>query len=101
MSTAAVTIGTSRIELTQGDITQQELEAIANAANSRLAGGGGVVPPPAGVRCDSGAAIPFPDNSHVAPAFNPHPFTVTRLGRGNETMKIGYHMFDFHGKISA
>lgn len=28
--------------LIQGDITQQELEAIANAANSRLAGGGGV-----------------------------------------------------------
>lgn len=30
------------IELVQGDITQQETEAIANAANSRLAGGGGV-----------------------------------------------------------
>ncbi|MBI1977514.1 MAG: O-acetyl-ADP-ribose deacetylase [Candidatus Omnitrophica bacterium] len=30
------------IEFVQGDITQQETEAIANAANSRLAGGGGV-----------------------------------------------------------
>ena len=42
MSASVVTIGTSRIELVQGDITQQELEAIGNAANSRLAGGGGV-----------------------------------------------------------
>ena len=33
---------TDRIELIQGDITQQELEAIGNAANSKLAGGGGV-----------------------------------------------------------
>ncbi|MDP3723954.1 MAG: O-acetyl-ADP-ribose deacetylase [Candidatus Omnitrophota bacterium] len=33
---------TDRIELVQGDITQQETEAIGNAANSRLAGGGGV-----------------------------------------------------------
>ena len=42
MSTVVLTIGTSKIELTQGDITHQELEAIANAANSKLAGGGGV-----------------------------------------------------------
>lgn len=33
---------TGRIELVQGDITQQDTEAIANAANTRLAGGGGV-----------------------------------------------------------
>ncbi|MBI4354027.1 MAG: O-acetyl-ADP-ribose deacetylase [Candidatus Omnitrophica bacterium] len=31
-----------QIGLVQGDITQQETEAIANAANSKLAGGGGV-----------------------------------------------------------
>ncbi len=42
MSATAVTIGTSQLELVQGDITQQETEAIGNAANSRLAGGGGV-----------------------------------------------------------
>lgn len=30
------------IEIVQGDITQQDTEAIGNAANSRLAGGGGV-----------------------------------------------------------
>ena len=33
---------TERIELVQGDITQQETDAIGNAANLRLAGGGGV-----------------------------------------------------------
>jgi O-acetyl-ADP-ribose deacetylase (regulator of RNase III) len=38
----AISIGQTRLELVQGDITQEETEAIANAANSRLAGGGGV-----------------------------------------------------------
>jgi len=37
-----VSIGSSALELVQGDITKQDTEAIANAANSRLAGGGGV-----------------------------------------------------------
>jgi O-acetyl-ADP-ribose deacetylase (regulator of RNase III) len=32
----------STLEVVQGDITQQETEAIGNAANSALAGGGGV-----------------------------------------------------------
>ncbi len=34
--------GESKLRLVQGDITQQDVEAIVNAANSRLAGGGGV-----------------------------------------------------------
>jgi O-acetyl-ADP-ribose deacetylase len=37
-----VLIGGAALELVQGDITQQDTEAIVNAANSGLAGGGGV-----------------------------------------------------------
>ncbi|TXT28646.1 MAG: Appr-1-p processing protein, partial [Planctomycetota bacterium] len=37
-----VQFGSCRVELAQGDITTQQVDALVNAANSRLAGGGGV-----------------------------------------------------------
>ena len=36
-----VTVHGKSLELVQGDITQQQVDAVVNAANSRLAGGGG------------------------------------------------------------
>ena len=42
MWTIEISIGKSKIKMVQGDITDQETEAIVNAANPTLMGGGGV-----------------------------------------------------------
>ncbi|HEX6474589.1 MAG TPA: macro domain-containing protein, partial [Candidatus Limnocylindria bacterium] len=42
MSATTLAIGRGRLELIEGDITAEAVDAVGNAANERLRGGGGV-----------------------------------------------------------
>ncbi len=84
------------IEVVRGDITREQVDAIVNAANSSLRGGGGVdgaIQRAAGPRlAEAGAALaPCPPGEAVAtPAFNLYPpvrhiiHTVGPVWRGGD-----------------
>jgi O-acetyl-ADP-ribose deacetylase (regulator of RNase III) len=88
--------GLATIEVVQGDITREQVDAIVNAANSSLRGGGGVdgaIHRAAGPRLsEAGAALaPCPPGEAVAtPAFDLYPpvrhviHTVGPVWRGGD-----------------
>jgi O-acetyl-ADP-ribose deacetylase (regulator of RNase III) len=79
-------INSCRIELVYGDITDQEIDAIVNAANASLAGGGGV---DGAIHRRGGAAI-MKETNEKYPAGCPTGSAVVS-GAGNLKAKFIFH----------
>ncbi len=81
-----VKLGPCRLELVQGDITQQHVDAIVNAANHMLAGGGGVD----GAIHDAGGATIMQETSQNYPEGCPTGSAVVTAA-GNLPAKYVFH----------
>jgi O-acetyl-ADP-ribose deacetylase (regulator of RNase III) len=79
-------INDRRIELIQGDITDQEIDAIVNAANASLAGGGGV---DGAIHRRGGSAI-MQETNEKYPMGCPTGSAVAR-GAGNLKARFVFH----------
>jgi O-acetyl-ADP-ribose deacetylase (regulator of RNase III) len=82
----SITIGTAILELITGDITAQSADALVNAANSRLAGGGGV---DGAIHRKGGAAI-MQETEKLYPNGCPTGSAVP-TGAGNLKAKFVFH----------
>jgi O-acetyl-ADP-ribose deacetylase (regulator of RNase III) len=82
----SVTIGNAILELITGDITAQSADALVNAANSRLAGGGGV---DGAIHRKGGAAI-MQETEKLHPGGCPTGSAVP-TGAGNLSAKFVFH----------
>jgi O-acetyl-ADP-ribose deacetylase (regulator of RNase III) len=82
----SITIGNATLELITGDITEQSADALVNAANSRLAGGGGV---DGAIHRKGGAAI-MQETEKLYPQGCPTGSAVP-TGAGNLKAKFVFH----------